>query len=115
MWQLELLSWVVPAFGALAKEFLDSGPDADLFRSAQDCYSDLVNIGLAISTSRGEWFSGLEDEQISRLLKAFESRIPNRRVPFIFSMPNKVCSNMPIKGLVINVAHHHRTGDRYAI
>lgn len=46
MWQLELLSWVVPAFGALAKEVIDSGPDA------QDCYSDLVNIGLAVSTSR---------------------------------------------------------------
>ncbi|KAL7919842.1 hypothetical protein ACQKWADRAFT_300209 [Trichoderma austrokoningii] len=89
MWQLELLSWVVPAFGALAKEFLDSGPDTDLFRSAQDCYSDLVNIGLAISTSRGEWVSGLEDEQINRLLKALESRIPNRRMPFIFSMPTK--------------------------
>lgn len=84
MWQLELLSWVVPAFGALAKEFTDSGPDA------QDCYSDLVNIGLAVSTSRGEWNSGLEDEHVSRLLKALESRIPNRRMPFIFSMPSKV-------------------------
>lgn len=93
MWQLELLSWVIPAFGALAKELIhvDSGPDPDLFRSAQDCYSDLLNIGLAISMSHGEWVSGLDDEQISRLLKALESRIPSRRVPLIFTMPNKVC------------------------
>ncbi|KAM0455083.1 hypothetical protein ACHAPV_007972 [Trichoderma viride] len=40
--------------------------------------------------SHGEWVSGLDDEQISRLLKALESRIPSRRMPLIFTMPNKV-------------------------
>ncbi|KAL7908226.1 hypothetical protein GGI35DRAFT_480935 [Trichoderma velutinum] len=89
MWQLELLSWVIPAFGALAKEFIESGPSPDLFRSAQDCYSDIIGIGLALSTSHGEWASGLEDEQIGRLLKALESRLPKRWMPLIFSMPNK--------------------------
>lgn len=89
MWQLELLSWVIPAFGALTKELIESGPGPDLSRSAQDCYSDLVNIGLALSTSQGEWASGLENEQIDRLLKALESRIPKRKS--IFSILNEVC------------------------
>lgn len=116
MWQLELLSWVIPAFGALAKEFMESGPGPDLFRSAQDCYSDLVNIGLALSTSHGEWASGLDDEQIGRLLKALESRIPNRRMPLIFSMPSKVHVCFKHAALTIpriEVAYYHPTGERY--
>ncbi|KAL6695706.1 peptidase S8/S53 domain-containing protein [Trichoderma pleuroticola] len=90
MWQLELLSWVIPAFGALSKEFMESGPDSDLFLSAQECYSDIIGIGLVLSTSYGEWTSGLEDEQIGKPLKALESRFSNRWMPPIFNTPNKV-------------------------
>ncbi|KAF3074304.1 Major intracellular serine protease [Trichoderma lentiforme] len=90
MWQLELLSWVIPAFGALAKEFMDSGRDPDLFPSAQDCYSDIIGIGLALSTSHGEWAPGLEDKQIGRLLKALESRLPKSWMPLFFSMTDKL-------------------------
>ncbi|KKP05304.1 subtilase [Trichoderma harzianum] len=90
MWQLELLSWVIPAFGALSKKFMESGPDPDLYLSAQDCYSDIISIGLVLSTSYGEWTSGLEDEQIGKLLKALESRFSNRWMPPIFNTPNKV-------------------------
>lgn len=90
MWQLELLSWVIPAFGALSKKFMESGPDPDLYLSAQDCYSDIISIGLVLSTSYGEWTLGLEDEQIGKLLKALESRFSNRWMPPIFNTPNKV-------------------------
>ncbi|KAL5092194.1 hypothetical protein Trisim1_002079 [Trichoderma cf. simile WF8] len=93
MWQLELLSWVIPAFGALAKEFIESGPSPDLFRIAQDCYSDIIGIGLALYTSHGEWSSGIQDEQIGRLLKALESRLPKRWMPLLFPIPNKIHAN----------------------
>ena len=100
MWQLELLSWIIPAFGALAKEFAECNDhDARLRQHAEDCYSDIVMIGWAVSESRGEWASGMNDEDITRLLKALESRFPTRWKPS--STPYKVCSFIP------PTAHHH--------
>ncbi|KAL7948363.1 hypothetical protein V8C42DRAFT_342407 [Trichoderma barbatum] len=65
MRQLELLSCVIPAFGALAKDYLE--------------------VGIGKVPRR----TGLENEQIDRLLKALESRLPQG---WILSMPNKVHS-----------------------
>lgn len=85
MWQLELLSWVIPAFGALAKDFIDcENPDAHLCQDASDCYSDIVSIGAALSVSGGEWAAGLREEKVSSLLTALESRLPKRRTLFSF-------------------------------
>lgn len=83
MWQLDLLSWVIPAFGALGKDFIErDSNDINLVRDAQDYYSDMVQLGQTVATSRGEWTSGLSEEEVDRLLKALESRLPARRIPF---------------------------------
>lgn len=94
MWQLELLSWVIPAFGSLAQKECDN-PDANLSEDAKDCYSDIVNIGLALSVSHGEWALGLRDEEVTRLLVALESRLPTRWTPFIFTTPYLVRPFIP--------------------
>lgn len=104
MWQLELLSRVIPAFGALAKEFTDCDDhDARLRQDAQECYSDIVIIGWAVSVSRGEWASGMDDKDITELLTALESRFPTRWKPFVFttSLPHEVCFFIP------PTAHQH--------
>lgn len=63
MWQLALLSHVIPAFVALGKDFVDSdNKDDDLLRDASDCYSDIIHIGVAVAVSCGEWTSGLREE-----------------------------------------------------
>lgn len=79
MWQLELLSLVIPAFGALAK-LSQEGEDEDarLKQDAMECYSDIVQIGWAVYSSRGEWASGIDDGIITQLLEALESRFPTR-------------------------------------
>lgn len=83
MWQLDLLSWVIPAFAALGQDFIESDSnDLNLVRDAQDYYSDMVHLGQAVATSCGEWTSGLREVEVDRLLKALESRLPTRRVPF---------------------------------
>ncbi|KAJ5613658.1 hypothetical protein N7528_007312 [Penicillium herquei] len=75
MWQLILLSRVIPAFGALAKEFMEGRVNEDaLLNDAFEFYSDIVTLGCAVSISRGEWTSGLSDEDLHPLLKALESR-----------------------------------------
>ncbi|KAH7127826.1 peptidase S8/S53 domain-containing protein [Dactylonectria estremocensis] len=85
MWQLRLLSQIIPAFGALARHLIESDEeDARLCQDANDCYSDLVSIGLALSVSRGEWTAGIDDRDLTKLLQALESRIPTRRSPFGF-------------------------------
>jgi hypothetical protein len=77
MWQLELLSRVVPAFGALAKEYAERDHrDARLHRDAHDCYGDLASIGLGIFMSSGEWATGFNDQVVTKLLAALESRFP---------------------------------------
>jgi hypothetical protein len=92
MWQLELLSRVVPAFGALAKEFTENEQcDPRLRRDAQECYADLVTIGLALHMSCGEWASGFNDEDVSKLLAALDTRFPPRW-SFPISFPvQRVC------------------------
>ena len=82
MWQLELLSKVVPAFGALAGVYLESEHQDGRLRNAEDCYADIVNIGQAICRSGGEWASGLDDVDVTKLLTAFETRFPTRAKPF---------------------------------
>lgn len=83
MWQLDLLSWVIPAFAALGKDFIErDSNDPNLIRDAQDYYSDMVQLGQAVATSCGEWTSGLREEEVDRLLRALESRLPATRVPF---------------------------------
>nr|XP_036579850.1 subtilisin-like protease [Colletotrichum truncatum]KAF6787530.1 subtilisin-like protease [Colletotrichum truncatum] len=85
MWQLELLCQVIPAFGALGKEFIDRDHnDADLTSDANDCYSDIVVIGTALVASCGEWSPGLRGEEVERLLKVLESRLPQKWKPFEF-------------------------------
>ncbi|KAF4870778.1 Subtilisin DY [Colletotrichum siamense] len=50
MWQLALLSNVIPAFVALGKDFIDRDKqDEDLLRDASDCYSDVIHIGVAVA------------------------------------------------------------------
>jgi hypothetical protein len=79
MWQLELLSKVVPAFGALAKRHTERESRKALLQSATDCYSDITFIGHAISVSRGESVPELHDDTIlTDLLRAFATRIPRR-------------------------------------
>lgn len=99
MWQLELLSRVIPAFGALAKEFTECyDNDARLQQHAQDCYSDIVAIGWAVSVSCGEWASGMNDEDITGLLTALESRFPTRWMissVFTTSLPHKTTAVGP--------------------
>lgn len=77
MWQLELLSLIVPAFGALGQDFIDNG-DPKLSRHAHDYNSDVATIGCALAVSGGEWTSGLEEEELNQLLKALQSRLPKR-------------------------------------
>ncbi|KAJ5710928.1 hypothetical protein N7488_005084 [Penicillium malachiteum] len=75
MWQLILLSRVIPAFGALAKDFMERRVDEDaLLSDAFEFYSDIVALRCAVSFSRGEWTSGLSDEDLDPLPKALESR-----------------------------------------
>jgi len=100
MWQLDVLSRVVPAFGALAKDFNErESQDSDIrLRDAQECYGDLLLIGQAIYTSRGEWAAGLEDIDITKLLAALETRFPTRRnFPIAFSAwkSREVCCYFP--------------------
>lgn len=76
MWQLELLSRIVPAFGALARESMDLEQQEDTRRDAQDCYSDLVTVGHALCVSDGERVFSLDDAVVTNLLKALESRLP---------------------------------------
>ncbi|PVH69882.1 subtilisin-like protein [Cadophora sp. DSE1049] len=110
--RLELLGRVVPAFGALMKEFIDGdNQDANLSQDAEDCYSDIVNIGQALSVSRGEWASGLRDEEVTRLLAALDSRFPTRWMPFpfmttarqndreLFQMLNDLAKSIESRGL----------------
>lgn len=79
MWQFDLLARVVPAFGALAKQFLEGDcHDARLMRDAEDCYNDIVLIGQAIYMSAGEWAPGLDELDLTKLLTAFESRFPTK-------------------------------------
>lgn len=113
MRQLDLLSWVIPAFGALGKDFIRDTNDQNLVRDAQDYYSDIVQLGQAVATSRGEWTSGLREEQVDRLLKTLESRLPKDTLlasftglPFVISAayaesPEKHQQGRPFKKLHI--------------
>lgn len=85
MWQLDLLRWVIPAFGALGKDSIRDSNDQNLVRDAQDYYSDVVQLGQAVATSRGEWTSGLREDEVDRLLKTLESRLP--KDPIFSSLP----------------------------
>lgn len=77
MWQLLLLSQVIPAFGALAKEFEERDvSDQSLADDARDCYSDIISIGHALFVSRGEWTSSVRDDIIIGVLQALETRLP---------------------------------------
>lgn len=95
MWQLKLLSRVIPVFGALAKEFIeDDNPDTNLSADAHDCYSDIVNIGQALSMSRGEWASGVRDEVVTRLLAALNTRLPSQWTFFSVVTLSPVCLSL---------------------
>ncbi|KLU85492.1 hypothetical protein MAPG_04515 [Magnaporthiopsis poae ATCC 64411] len=89
MSHLELISNVIPAFVALARDYcnlLESEEhDQDLTRrehegdlafDANICYQDLALIAQTIAFSLGEWRQGLDDKAIINLMKALESRLP---------------------------------------
>lgn len=77
MSRLQLLSLVIPAFGALAKECIEGDiQNESLSRDCADCYSDIINVGQVLSISCGEWTSGLREEVLDGLLEALESRMP---------------------------------------
>jgi hypothetical protein len=105
MRQLDLLSRVVPAFGALARAYVDNGHNGETRLDAQECYSDIVGIGSIIFTSRGEWTSGLETSIIDGLLEALATRLPKSRpnklkLHFIAAIsPNTVCDPPQVFGL----------------
>ncbi|KAF1829667.1 hypothetical protein BDW02DRAFT_602366 [Decorospora gaudefroyi] len=101
MWQLELLSCVVPAFDALAKECQESEQQYAGLGSAGECYADIVNIGLALHISGGEWASDLDDDIVSRLLMAFETRLQKKRL-----FPNAFRSWKPIDQTTPEPGHH---------
>jgi hypothetical protein len=108
MWELELLSRVVPAFGALARQdymkrmedvarhdYMKRKKDehkCDMLRDAQNCWQDLVLIGSYIYTSGGEWASGLDDKIVAKLLEALEVRLPRRWHLLTIWKPNGVSS-----------------------
>ncbi|KAH8698202.1 hypothetical protein GQ44DRAFT_832238 [Phaeosphaeriaceae sp. PMI808] len=95
MWQLELLSRVIPAFGALARTYSENEEhDARLRRDSQDCYSDMVTIGLSLCMSCGEWASGLIDEDLIKLLTALETRFPKPKRSFPISFSTPIVSEM---------------------
>ncbi len=78
-----ILSRVIPLFGVLAKKFIDlEDQDARLRRDAQKCYSDIANIGLAVYMSGGEWASGMDIKDVTKLLAALEARFPTKKRPF---------------------------------
>ncbi|KAF1941676.1 subtilisin-like protein [Clathrospora elynae] len=65
---------------------MDNGHQDARLENAVECYGNLVNIGLAIYESGGEWASGLDDTDITKLLSAFETRFPRKRqFPTTFS------------------------------
>ncbi|KAJ3549806.1 hypothetical protein NM208_g304 [Fusarium decemcellulare] len=101
MWQLVLLSQVVPAFGALAKNSLEPTISSRISRDAQDCYSDIVNIAQTLSISRGEWAPGLKEEVLMSLLRGLEARFPKKRKWF-----NEILENMSLQGAE---SDHYRT------
>jgi hypothetical protein len=96
MWELELLSRVVPAFGALARQDymkrMEDEHDYVLLRDAQNCWQDLVLIGSYIYTSGGEWASGLDDKIVAKLLEALEVRLPRKWHFLTIWKPNGVSS-----------------------
>lgn len=82
MRELVLLSQVIPAFAALAKEFVEwETDDQRLAQDALDCYSDIINVCHALSVSRGEWAPGLDEQIVAGVLKVLETRLPKSWVP----------------------------------
>lgn len=96
MWQLELLSRVVPAFGALANTYSENEDHDERRRNAEDCYADIVNIGQALYSSGGQWALGLDDVDVTKLLTAFETRFPKKPFTLGFATwkPQEVCLPM---------------------
>jgi hypothetical protein len=79
MWQLNLLSQVIPALGAVIWEFSEQDQlDPRLRRDAVNFYADLVRTGGAVARSHGEWAAGICDEELNELLRALESRCSNK-------------------------------------
>ncbi|KAI9147009.1 Major intracellular serine protease [Paramyrothecium foliicola] len=88
MWQLGLLSRIIPAYGALSKEFAENGNLHEAIADdANDCHNDMLSIGFALGKSRGEWAFGLNDEVVMRLLDALEGRLPKRWITLQFNKP----------------------------
>lgn len=82
MWELVLVGQVIPAFAALAKEFVErETADQSLAQDAHECYADIVLICQALAKSCGEWASGLSEEIVVDLMKALETRLPKGWVP----------------------------------
>lgn len=96
MWQLELLSRVVPAFGALVNDYSESEHHDGRRRDAEDCYADIVNIGQALYSSGGEWVLGLDDIDVTKLLTALETRFPKKPFTLGFAAwaQREVCPSM---------------------
>jgi hypothetical protein len=49
-------------------------------QDVQDCSQDIVLIRHAIQIFGGEWASGFDDIDVTKLLAAFETRFPKKRL-----------------------------------
>lgn len=102
MAHLELISNVIPAFVALARDYCnlleseehDQGlehreHEGDLAWDANNCYQDLVLIAQTVAFSLGEWRQGSDDRTIVDLMKALESRLPKlpAQLPSLWPSP----------------------------
>lgn len=81
MWELVLVGQVIPAFAALAKEFVErETADQSLAQDACRCYCSIDLIGRALAVSCGEWAPDLDEEIVADLMRALETRLHKRWV-----------------------------------
>jgi hypothetical protein len=74
MERLNLLSLVIPAFGAFAKECMQNGPK-DAQGYARRCHKEIVGIGSLIYSLGEECRMGLDTSVLDNLLQALAGRI----------------------------------------
>jgi hypothetical protein len=75
MERLELLSLVIPAFGAFARECMQNGRTPDERDYAGKCHQEIVCIGSLIYSLGREWRLGLDTSILDDLFKVLVKQI----------------------------------------